>query len=489
MLLHQLEAQNQQILNDNKARVFARESLKEQLAQNKESAEDGEDADVDWDFWGNLINDYSRVAKSDSRKLAKSVHSGIPKAIRGTVWQLMSESRNDPALGDTYRKLVEQRSDSANEEELKNEKLIRHDLARTFPKLDYFRDTEGAGQEGLFNVLRAYSLYDEEVGYCQGLSFIVGPLLLNMPDEEAFCVLVRLMYTYGLRGHFLPTMDDLQLRLYQFDHVFTETLPLLAKHFQEQGVEPTMYVSQWLMTMFAYRLPIDLTFRLFDVVFAEGLDSLLRVAIAVLRRSQTRLLSLRFEAILQYLNEGPLFAFYSHAAPDTLVKDANQVTAITPRLLQKLRRQYIEEVERRMEEEEESNRLRSENESLKKESGHLQVMLQQMSLEHSDLTSSFSEAQRAAQQLREEKVRLESVVKGLEERVGVERSAAETQLKDEMDQLAQKNLQLAMNNQRLEDHVQDVEEALIQIKMLYAESENQREVLAKKFDDLRRALK
>ena len=34
-----------------------------------------------------------------------------------------------------------------------------------------------------------------------------------MPDEEAFCLLVRLMYSYDLRGHFLPEMPKLQLRL------------------------------------------------------------------------------------------------------------------------------------------------------------------------------------------------------------------------------------------------------------------------------------
>ena len=34
-----------------------------------------------------------------------------------------------------------------------------------------------------------------------------------MPDEEAFCLLVRLMHSYDLRGHFLPEMPRLQLRL------------------------------------------------------------------------------------------------------------------------------------------------------------------------------------------------------------------------------------------------------------------------------------
>jgi len=42
--------------------------------------------------------------------------------------------------------------------------------------------------------------YDVEVGYTQGVAFIVAALLLNMPDEEAFCVLVRLMESVSLNS-------------------------------------------------------------------------------------------------------------------------------------------------------------------------------------------------------------------------------------------------------------------------------------------------
>lgn len=38
----------------------------------------------------------------------------------------------------------------------------------------------GPGQLALYNLLKAYSLLDEEVGYCQGLSFIAGVLLLHV---------------------------------------------------------------------------------------------------------------------------------------------------------------------------------------------------------------------------------------------------------------------------------------------------------------------
>lgn len=79
-----------------------------------------------------------------------------------------------------------------------HEKAIRKDIQRTFPSHSYFQ-RGGVGEGNLFNVLKAYSLYDPDVGYTQGIGFIVAAFLLNMPDEEAFCVLVRLMQSVSRR--------------------------------------------------------------------------------------------------------------------------------------------------------------------------------------------------------------------------------------------------------------------------------------------------
>lgn len=91
------------------------------------------------------------------------------------MWCLMSSSK-DLELESTYSALLKETS--------AHEKAIMRDLSRTFPHHDYFKEGgvpgTGTGQENLFNVVKAYSLYDEEVGYCQGLQFIVGPLLLNV---------------------------------------------------------------------------------------------------------------------------------------------------------------------------------------------------------------------------------------------------------------------------------------------------------------------
>ena len=43
---------------------------------------------------------------------------------------------------------------------------IYRDIARTYPEHDMFKKKDGAGQESLFNVMKAYSVHDREVSYC-----------------------------------------------------------------------------------------------------------------------------------------------------------------------------------------------------------------------------------------------------------------------------------------------------------------------------------
>ena len=89
---------------------------------------------------------------------------------------------------------------------------------RTFPTHPYFSAQLGAGQLSLFNLLKAYSLLDREVGYCQGLSFVAGVLILHLPEEEAFELLKFLMYELGIRRQYRPDMAPLQVN--SFVHPF-----------------------------------------------------------------------------------------------------------------------------------------------------------------------------------------------------------------------------------------------------------------------------
>jgi hypothetical protein len=105
---------------------------------------------VDWPFWGCVMNDYEAIARSRPRDLSRAIQQGIPAVVRGTIWQLMSSSKN-PGLEATYAGLLKEKST--------HERAIQKDLARTLPGHRYFAQGGGVGQENLFNVVKAYSLY------------------------------------------------------------------------------------------------------------------------------------------------------------------------------------------------------------------------------------------------------------------------------------------------------------------------------------------
>ena len=76
---------------------------------------------------------------------------------------------------------------------------IQKDVGRTFPQVALFNAPGGYGQRGIYEILSAYAAFDPEVGYCQGMGFIVGLLLIHLEDYEtvfwAFVHIICLLYT------------------------------------------------------------------------------------------------------------------------------------------------------------------------------------------------------------------------------------------------------------------------------------------------------
>ena len=76
-----------------------------------------------------------------------------------------------------YGKLVEMPNPEA-------EAMISRDVSRTLGDLKLWQEDLYAGNNKLFNVLKAYANYDNEVSYVQGMNYIVGLMLYFIQDEE-----------------------------------------------------------------------------------------------------------------------------------------------------------------------------------------------------------------------------------------------------------------------------------------------------------------
>ena len=232
------------------------------------SAMTGPTAHVDWDLWQSVVYEGpAAVAKTSAEELNRAIASGIPNAIRGVVWQVLAQSKNEELEG-VYRELVARGTDkdrdlkdqaanassnlsnghlkekapvtssassvhsehstaatngmvsptlSQNERDSegvaklqaamraerkkkakqdlvalqKLEKTIKRDLGT---RTSFSKYAAAAGlQDGLFGVCKAYALFDDGVGYAQGMNFLVMPLLFNVSGTKISAGIVLIL--------------------------------------------------------------------------------------------------------------------------------------------------------------------------------------------------------------------------------------------------------------------------------------------------------
>nr|XP_029729785.1 ecotropic viral integration site 5 ortholog isoform X5 [Aedes albopictus]XP_029729786.1 ecotropic viral integration site 5 ortholog isoform X5 [Aedes albopictus] len=211
--------------------------------------------------------------------------------------------------------------------------------------------------------MKAYSLHDREVGYCQGSGFIVGLLLMQMPEEDAFSVLVQIMQQYRMRDMFKPSMAELGLCMYQLENIVQEQIPELHLHFQSQSFQTSMYASSWFLTLYTTALNLTLSCRIMDVFLSEGMEFIFKVAIALLLIGKDTLLSLDMEAMLKY---------FQKELPQKVEQDSDGLfnlafqVKINTKKMKKMEKEYADLRKKEQEEMVELRRLRSENRLLKK---------------------------------------------------------------------------------------------------------------------------
>ncbi|XP_069593671.1 ecotropic viral integration site 5 protein homolog isoform X2 [Ranitomeya imitator] len=357
-LLAKLEEQNRLLETDSKSlrsvngsrRNSGSSLVSSSSASSNLSHHQEEDA---WLLWGRIVNEWEEVYKKKEKQIKELVRKGIPHHFRAIVWQLLCNAQNMP-IKEQYSDLLKMTSPC--------EKLIRRDIARTYPEHDFFKEKDSLGQEVLFNVMKAYSLVDREVGYCQGSAFIVGLLLMQMPEEEAFCVFVKLMQDYRLRELFKPSMAELGLCMYQFECMIQEQLPELFVHFQAQSFHTSMYASSWFLTIFLTSFPLPIATRIFDIFMSEGLEIVFRVGLAVLQMNQAELMQLDMEGMLQHFQK--VIPHQFDGGPEKLIQAAYQVK-YNAKKMKKLEKEYTTIKTKEMEEQVEIKRLRTENRLLK----------------------------------------------------------------------------------------------------------------------------
>ncbi|KAM6132639.1 LOW QUALITY PROTEIN: TBC1 domain family member 1 [Pterocles gutturalis] len=232
-------------------------------------------------IWEKMLGTPGRSkVKFDVEKIHSAVGQGVPPHT-WEIWKFLAEQYHQ------HQFPSKQQPKDTPYKELLKQLLPRHailiDLVRrTFPTHPYFSAQLGAGQLSLYNILKAYSLLDQEVGYCQGLSFVAGVLLLHMSEEDAFKMLKFLMFDMGLRKQYRPDMTILQIQMYQLSRLLHDYHRDLYNHLEAHEIGPSLYAAPWFLTMFASQFPLGFVARVFDMLFLQGSEAIFKVALSLL---------------------------------------------------------------------------------------------------------------------------------------------------------------------------------------------------------------
>ncbi|KAJ9655785.1 hypothetical protein H2198_005405 [Neophaeococcomyces mojaviensis] len=393
---------------------------------------------------------------------------------------------------------------------VKLEKMIRRDMGS---RTSYSKYAAAAGfQDGLFNVCKAYALFDEGVGYPQGMNFIIMPMLFTMPEEEAFCLLVRLMNRYQLRELFIQDMPGLHLHLYQFERLLEDLEPALYCHLNRRGVTPKLYATQWFLTLFAYRLPLQLVMRVFDLILCEGLEgAILKFGMALMQKNVVTLLEMNdMQALTNYLKE-KLFDVYIDASPtsksilesgffgssggsendiyraDLLVQDACSVK-LTPEMLTRYTTEWEEKTKAEKARETELENLRTDTATKAAQIKSLEKRAEKSDAEHIEIANELVKLKVENQDLIDENETLKGQVEELRKVAASEAANVEERMREGTEKVMQRNIEVQNENRHMEEQMAEMEKELVEMKMKYAELNADHEALKQRWTDLRKAI-
>ncbi|KAM4617232.1 uncharacterized protein O3C94_021293 [Discoglossus pictus] len=251
------------------------------------------------DKWLKMLKKWTKYRNSE--KMFRRVYKGIPLQVRGQVWSLLLDVETMKSENEgKYEKMKDLAKTYSTEI-----KQIDLDVNRTFRNHIMFRERYGVKQRALFDVLSAYSVYNTEVSYCQGMSQIAAVLLMYLNEEDAFWALAQLLTNqrHAMHGFFIPGFPKLQRFQSHHEQILSKLFPKLKKHMDKEDMSTGIYTTKWFLQCFLDRTPFTLTLRLWDIYILEGERVLPAMAYTILKLHKKRLLKMPMEDLREFLQE------------------------------------------------------------------------------------------------------------------------------------------------------------------------------------------
>lgn len=259
------------------------------------------------DYWtAFLCNPYKTMLALPHYSKLAFLQTGIPFQLRSVVWQklISVNQKNLSGVPEEASILFANFQHSYNRT---ISEQINKDLTRTFPSMHFFQRKDTV--DSLLTILNVYANYDLDLGYCQGLLFLVGTLYYNLRNSEStFHALCKIMESEPeLRAIFVPSTMSVMLEKWhtEFHSVFSAVDPQLCEHLSA-FCDTKVFLFQWWLSITLIHAPeFSINNRIVEFCLTEGWKiGIFKISLGLLARNRQILLSFAAgdeEVIYQHL--------------------------------------------------------------------------------------------------------------------------------------------------------------------------------------------
>ncbi|CAH9076174.1 unnamed protein product [Cuscuta epithymum] len=286
--------------------------------------------------WVTFLDSEGRVL--DPEALRKRIfYGGVEPSLRKEVWALLlgyhsydstyAEREYLVSVKKSEYETIKNQWKSISREQAKRftkfrerKGLIEKDVVRTDRALSFYDGDENLNVNLLHDILLTYSFYNFDLGYCQGMSDLLSPILYVMGDEsESFWCFVVLMERLG--PNFNRDQNGMHSQLFALSKLVELLDSPLHNYFNQKDCLNYFFCFRWILIQFKREFEFEKTMQLWEVLWTHYLSEHLHlyVCAALLKRYRNKIIGeqMDFDTLLKFINE-----LSGHIDLDSAIRDA-----------------------------------------------------------------------------------------------------------------------------------------------------------------------
>ena len=167
---------------------------------------------------------------------------------------------------------------------------IKKDLTRTLPDNALF-NYGCENYNKLYHVLTAYSNYNKNIGYVQGLNFLAAHIIYVFESEvEVFVFLDALIKRYDFDALLGLNSNKLSSKLESISNFINKNLPQISQYFSSMKLNFSFITTNWVLTLFANSMDNKHLFYVWDFLIIFGWKFFKCFVVAVFKNFEENIL-------------------------------------------------------------------------------------------------------------------------------------------------------------------------------------------------------